>query len=368
MCAARFADIRALPPKLFKPCVHDTGSHMIIAKKYNDFLRMVDDLKDLELSRENSVYLSSLLCDIVYHITQFNEVTASRRRWKQPPNICERSGVDIPLNELVQKVMETKIGTDLEKVNPDTIGTDPVQGRKGELHLTPLMLACFADDLQLMEVILEGGADKDKADLDGLTPLHLAARARVNGLEMMRILFKKGARLDAERIGCWSILAEICFSDAKDYDKRITLLLTQIHESKRAGYLSKLSAGGGTALHIMVLNGATQTVADAVQIMFDAGIDKEIKDQCGRTALAKCLQYAKEFVVIDVFKKYKADVNTRDNGGNTPLHVSRHYKNTFITNWLRLAGALPYVQNNAGESAETGLFSAPKGFIYEPLA
>ena len=60
--------------------------------------------------------------------------------------------------------------------------------------ITMLFRASTEGNLELVRLLVEGGADKDKATREGWTPLNYASNG--GHLEMVRLLIEKGANLD----------------------------------------------------------------------------------------------------------------------------------------------------------------------------
>jgi ankyrin repeat protein len=75
--------------------------------------------------------------------------------------------------------------------NESCIGNDPYVG-------TPLMYAAGYDYVEVVQVLLEGGANVDRTEADGFTALHVAA---LNGnLDVCRLLLDWGAKVDTVNI------------------------------------------------------------------------------------------------------------------------------------------------------------------------
>jgi ankyrin repeat protein len=59
---------------------------------------------------------------------------------------------------------------------------------------TPLLLAVAEDNVALVKLLLEHGADPSLADSDGVTPLRISGFATVNDPDLARLLRDHGAR------------------------------------------------------------------------------------------------------------------------------------------------------------------------------
>jgi ankyrin repeat protein len=74
-------------------------------------------------------------------------------------------------------------------------GADP--NSKNENGDTPLHKACFENALEISKLLIERGADVDAKDVIGLTPLHWAVLHH-NHIEIAKLLLDRGADVEAE--------------------------------------------------------------------------------------------------------------------------------------------------------------------------
>ncbi|CAK8994192.1 unnamed protein product [Durusdinium trenchii] len=170
-----------------------------------------------------------------------------------------------------------------------------------------LVLAASCGHLEVVRLLLEAGVDKDAADTDGWTALHIAAE---NGhSEVVRLLLEAGADKDAADIhfNGWTALhfsarnghlevARLLLEARADKDAATADGLTALHIAAREGYsalkvvrlLCEAGAdkdaadiGGSTALHFAARNGHLEVV----RLLLEAGADKDAADTDGCTAL-----------------------------------------------------------------------------------
>jgi uncharacterized protein len=124
-----------------------------------------------------------------------------------------------------------------------------VRGSTNTRGSTPLIRAANAGDLELVQLLLEHGADATLYMADRQTPIHgvLAGRvAEPEALELIKILYTAGTDVD------------------------VVALVNHIEEVR-----------GGTALHYAV----RKRYKEVIQLLASYGIDMNAKDQDGLTAL-----------------------------------------------------------------------------------
>lgn len=82
--------------------------------------------------------------------------------------------------------------------------------------MTPLHVASFMGCMNIVIYLLQHEASPDVPTVRGETPLHLAARA--NQTDIIRILLRNGAQVDARaRVGRFIIVDELFFSPLSLY-------------------------------------------------------------------------------------------------------------------------------------------------------
>lgn len=90
-------------------------------------------------------------------------------------------------------------------------------------HLTPLMWAIKSEDRQIFEYLLDRGADPNKTNIEGETTLHFAIYGRDRNADLVNLLIKHGANVNAKDKRGSSVLD---YANAKpEAPKLINLLL-----------------------------------------------------------------------------------------------------------------------------------------------
>jgi len=152
----------------------------------------------------------------------------------------------------------------------------------------PLHDAVEAGDRAKVEALLAKGADVNRKNEDGETPLHRAASRDIGIVEL---LLARGANVNAK------------------------------------------NKFGSTPLHRAAISGDTRTV----ELLLARGADINAKDQSGQTPLHNAVYGRKDNVELLLAKG--ADINAKDTQGGTPLNLASKTGNTGIADLLLARGA-----------------------------
>ena len=182
-------------------------------------------------------------------------------------------------------------------------------------------LHCAADEkhADVVDVLIDAGADIEIKDDTGSSPLHVACRS--GALAVVKLLVKAGAGVrgtDNDGNACL-----LCAS-AQGHTETVRYLvgLPEVDLSHKVN-------DGCVALHCA----ADLQRADVVDVLIDAGADIEIKDDMGRSPL----HWACRSGALDVVKllvKAGAGVRATDNDGNTCLMCASSEGHTETVRYL----------------------------------
>lgn len=194
---------------------------------------------------------------------------------------------------------------------PDVIQTliaakaDPNR-ESGPDRETPLCAAIRQGQVEKARLLLQGGADPNRFDSDGVTPLGLAA-SRLDAT-LCQLLLSKGAQPDSGRLA--------------DGSSPLMLALRQ-GNSPEASATAKCSLA-----RLLLAHGASPTIADAegdtplhyapaalVAELLAGGADANARNNQGRTPLFQGGSPQR----VDALLQSGADINARDYHGNTPF-------------------------------------------------
>ncbi|KAJ8571323.1 hypothetical protein ON010_g5513 [Phytophthora cinnamomi] len=196
--------------------------------------------------------------------------------------------------------------------------------------------------------LLDSGVNLDTKDEDERTPLHWAcATGRLDVAEFL--LEHAKAAVNVQDDAGWTPLMSAASAGHGDV---VGLLLSKGADANLAnenGQIPLHYHRGRQEIAELLLD-YTRDVNQAVRSGFEAVVDVvAVADNTGSTPLMRALGGKPSPVIIALLFDHGAKVNTRDVGGNTPLHlaISEGYED--IARFLLENGANPNAKNNDEE-------------------
>ena len=206
-------------------------------------------------------------------------------------------------------------------------------------NVDALEFAINGGKIKCLRLLLEAGADMDKADCHGMTLLHMSTEG--GRLDFLRVLLEAGAETDKTdedgsvalhhaawwgHVDCLRLLLEA----GADKDKGDTTGLTPLHDAAECGHLdclrllleagadkNKCDTTGDTPLH----KAAGAGHLDCLRLLLEAGAETNKADLDGRVPL----HVAARLGLLDCLRlllEAGADKNKGDTMGDTPLHLA----------------------------------------------
>jgi ankyrin repeat protein len=169
--------------------------------------------------------------------------------------------------------------------------------------------------VQLLQVLLRGGADIEAEGNDGKTPLHVASyRGRANVVDF---LLREGASIDArDKLGDTPL--HTAGRRYKDNHAKISLLL------ERGSDVNAKNENGETVLHLAV----AWSPVDVIRLLLETDVQIEAIDNKGQTALhiaaAGINQSRCKDRILSLLER-GANVEARDKDARTPLHIAAQH-------------------------------------------
>ena len=172
--------------------------------------------------------------------------------------------------------------------------------------------------LDILRLLVEAGADVNKADNNGETSLWMASKE--GNLEVVRLLLDAGANVDkADNKG----MTPLYVASYMGHLEVVRLLLDAGADKDKA------DNNGMTPLYIASYKGHLEVV----RLLVDAGADKDKADEYGRTPLLIASQYG-HHEVVRLLVDAGADIAKKDKDGNTPLDIAKKKDRTDIIEYL----------------------------------
>ena len=306
-------------------------------KGYNTFF-----LRELLIKPENMMHACKrchkggeklMYCGKCRHARYFDQI-CQKNDWNDHKNECGSCGIsrDASKNPLFLAVA----GGDLEQLQKLVQEGADINMTSNTTNVTVLQIAAMLGHLHISQYLLEQGADKDKADKDGLTPLICAAQH--NHFSVVRYLVEQGADIDkASHTGGNPLYA----AAQKGHLPTVTYLVEQGADK------DKTTNDGASPLYIAAQNGHL----GVVRYLLEQG---KIKDKAtsflfGRSPLFIAAQQG-HLLVVQCLSEHGADMNKCDNVGASPLWIAADKSHLSVVNWLAKNGADKNKADNDGIS------------------
>ncbi|TFJ96309.1 Protein phosphatase 1 regulatory subunit 12C [Platysternon megacephalum] len=210
-----------------------------------------------------------------------------------------------------------------------------VSGASTGLSSSPLSSprACIDENLEVVQFLVENGADVNQADNEGWTPLHVAASCSYK--EIAQYLLAHGAQvvavnsdgeipLDiAEDDGMEALLREeiakrgVDVAAAKREEEE--LMLQDTRQWLNAGHIddTRHPKTGASALHVAAAKG----YIEVMRLLLQAGYDPNVRDKDGWTPLHAAAHWGVE-EACRLLVEHLCDMDTLNNVGQRPCDLA----------------------------------------------
>ncbi|CAB0031723.1 unnamed protein product [Trichogramma brassicae] len=371
----------------------DTPLHLISDEQEDsdDFDKMTmlfelshDDYKPLRVNAQNVSGKTPLLAAVTNVCAKATELLLRRGA---DPNLADKNKL-APLH-IICFGGNDDLATTFFKINDELNQTVQIDARDKNGN-TPLHLAIFYDNPNLLEMLLVRGADLNSLNKDGLTPLHsicnkeeeaddLAKRffeigekfnkpVRIdsrdidgntplhvaihkNHVNLIGFLLRKGADPNSPNKNGETPLHRIC--EANIDDLTVEMIFKICDEKHHLMQVDAQDKRGKRPLHVAIKNGNIKLV----EILMGRGADPNSATNIGLTPLHyNCKRDVDEDVTMKRFFEIGNNVNKpvqvdpRDKFSYTPLHWAMKRGHKSMVELLLRKGADPHSTNDKGET------------------
>jgi len=222
------------------------------------------------------------------------------------------------------EIHETVKNGDLEKVKSLIQNDKQLVNLKDDAGRTPLHWASRGVYPEIMQFLIQNGADVNALDNNMVTPLiSIASRGH---LEAAKLLLKNGSNVHAESN---EYNRTALFYSVLGGHKEVTELLL------KNGAKVDINVGfGRTPLYYAVIKGH----AEIAKSLIAGGADKNFMMNDGLSLLHLAV-ISNDIEIVKTLVSMKCDVNSNQKSGLTPLHLAANYGTSEIANLLIKSGA-----------------------------
>ena len=210
---------------------------------------------------------------------------------------------------------------DLLEIFVDVAMTIPYQNLiniKNQKQLTPLLVACYLEEVEVCEFLLEANADLAQTDIYGCNAIHIACNKR--NINLLKTLIK------------------------------------YVDKNCNYGVVNSINHDGLAPVHLAVMNQSVELVQELLYLKY---LKINIQDKrAGYTALHHACGKQNLYQIANLLVRNESiDVDVRSYNGCTPLHVAIANKNYLITCLLLNKGAKLDIQSDSPVHCDSELFA-----------
>ncbi|XP_018569756.1 uncharacterized protein LOC108909812 [Anoplophora glabripennis] len=207
---------------------------------------------------------------------------------------------------------------------------------KNDSGYSPLHLAVKGGHWEMVNFLVEQGANVNSKNDDGCSALHLAVEHVRSNIRKYYVDQFQYPYLKVEN----KYDTAVCFANKYKELDIVKYLVAQ------GADLNIGNNDGNTALHLA----AKFKITDIVGCLVEQDADLNVKANDGKTALHSTVKYG-SLGSIKYLVRHGADLNVKDNDGNTPLHLAARRENSSTLQYLMEQGADIYVKDVDGNTA-----------------
>ncbi|TRX89494.1 hypothetical protein FHL15_009663 [Xylaria flabelliformis] len=267
------------------------------------------------LAEKNFARLIGVLC---WHDTQiYNHDYNHEERYGYPLFAALANGHP----EAFKALMQLQNGL----INPDRIIATISYGKDFKFYKgqTLLLWAIENGHHEIVQLLIEKGADVESEDSYGYTPLHIAAE---NGhQEIVQLLIEKGANVESANRSRQTPLLKAVQSRHQEIMKLLIEKGANVESKDSYGY---------APLHIAAENGHQ----DIIKLLIEKGANVESRGSFSRTPLLRAAMNGRQ-EIVKLLIESGANVKSTDDTGDTPLSLATYYGHQEIVRLLIEAGA-----------------------------
>ncbi|GMH45545.1 hypothetical protein BSKO_13502 [Bryopsis sp. KO-2023] len=236
-----------------------------------------------------------------------------------------------PDQELLEAIM---LGDASAIISAISEGADPnyfIQTK--DLRVTPLIMAVFRGEAEVVRVLLDSGSHPDLVSPDnGLSALDWAVHK--NFPEIVKVLISGGASFEEVFGG----ITNLHYASIQGFLEIVTILLDEGSDIE-----SRSVKSGATPLILAAQNGQIKIVRELIR----RGADVNARNDFGGTALHYAALH-NHVSILRLLMAEHADVNVQDSSGLTALYLASFQGQTGAIGFLLGVGADPELGSNTG--------------------
>ncbi|CAF3111041.1 unnamed protein product [Rotaria sp. Silwood2] len=210
------------------------------------------------------------------------------------------------------------------------------------MRRTPIHFAAWAENTEILEVLLDYVNEPDIEDKTGATPMMFVVGSGNDCLKKMTMLINKHANVNKKDKSGWTLLHAAVQSKRRDILELLLANGANIHMTD-GDYRS--------LLHIACDNGDISLV----KYLLEKGVSLKGKDKNGWTPLHIACGPADDYELVHYLIQKGADPYARDANECTPFHLATQFKATKVVHYLKTLDNLDTDSDSDDLSSDLGV-------------
>lgn len=207
------------------------------------------------------------------------------------------------------------------------------------MRRTPLHFAAWAENTEILEVLLGYVDEPDIEDKTGATPMMFVVGSGHDCLKKMTLFINKRADVNRKDKSGWTLphaavqskkRGEFLFGKQKSLDHFFRLDILELLLSSGAS-IHMVDGEHRSLLHIACDNGDVSLV----KYLVEKGVSLKAKDRNGWTPLHIACGPADDYELVHYLIQKGADPSARDLNQNTPLHLASQFQARKVEFYLK---------------------------------
>ncbi|PJZ55500.1 ankyrin repeat domain-containing protein [Leptospira barantonii] len=217
------------------------------------------------------------------------------------------------------------------------------------LKASPLIVKIKRNDTTNARKLIQEGADVN-FNYYGRSPLGYAIEK--GNIEIVQLLLEKGADANSEFDQEPMLIHAQRVGGIPDPDIRLKIIRLLVEKGKANLEISSSSGGNNRPLHEAVDLFGSKYKYEYAKYFIENGADVNAKDDDGQTPLHLATYFAEDKKeILKLLLKHGAKINSKNNQGQTPLHIAaRGWNRRWLVEYFLSQGANPNIKDKSGKT------------------
>ncbi|WP_246846809.1 ankyrin repeat domain-containing protein [Leptospira barantonii] len=220
--------------------------------------------------------------------------------------------------------------------------------KSSALKVSPLIAKIKQNDTTNARKLIQDGADVN-FDYYGRSPLGYAIEK--GNIEIVQLLLEKGADANSEFDREPMLIHAQRVGGIPDLDIHLKIIRLLVEKGKANLEISSSSGGNNRPLHEAVSLFGSEHKYEYAKYFIENGADVNAKNDDGQTPLHLVTYFAEDKKeIMKLLLKHGAKINSKNNQGQTPLHIAARMNRPWVVKYFLSQGANQNIKDKSGKT------------------